>query len=339
MGIRWWFAFLLLALASCAPRLSGVDPARPPNPDEWGPKPAPIEWWYVSAYLPEAELAFHWAFFKVYAPKGMRIYGIPARRVFPYPVHIVHLAVTDLAGDELYFEEHEDFEEPTARVLLREDPLLIAYDDWRLWREGEGFRLVAGPLNLWLYPLKPPVVHPPGYSGTEETGRMYYVSYTRLALSGEIAGKRVRGYAWMDHQWGEQSAGRRVGWDWFGLHLSDGSDLMLYRVRDLVSGRVLVLHASRVDPFGRVEKLEGVRMTPLRYWTSERSGYRYAVAWRVEAGDLELVLNPLREEQELLTETTGVAYWEGPVEGEGRRGGLPLKAHGMGEFVGGPWPR
>ena len=328
---------LLLLLAACAPRLRGVNPEQVPSPTTWAPQPAPIEWWYVSAYLPEAKLAFHWAFFRAYAPEGSKLFGLPARVVYPYPLLAAHLAVTDLASGRFVFLERDDFRNPNARVRVSGEPLTLVFDDWRFWQKGDAFRLVAGPLDLWLVPLKPPVVHPPGYSGTAETGRMYYVSYTRLALYGRIEGRPVQGYAWMDHQWGEQLAGRQVGWDWFGLHLSDWSELMLYRVRDL-KGRVKKLHASLVLPSGEVKTLEDVRMLPRAYWTSPESGYRYAVAWDVAARGLRLRLDPVRLEQELRTTTTGVAYWEGPVAGAGERDGHAVSAHGMGEFIGGPWP-
>jgi len=335
--MRLLLVVFLVILSACAPRLSGVDPEKPPSATDWAPKAAPMEWWYVSAYLPKAELAFHYAFFKAYAPERMRVYGLPARLVYPYPLYAAHLAVTDLKTGKKVFLERSDLLDPNLEVVVRADPLFLKIGDWRLEERKSGFYLSAGPLELFLTPLKPPVVHPPGYSGTEETGRMYYVSYTRLWASGRALGREVKGYAWMDHQWGEQAAGRRVGWDWFGLHLSDYSELMIYRVRQ--GGEVKAIHASRVDPFGRVEKLKGVKMTPLRYWTSEKSGYRYAVAWRVEAEELFLELFPLRLDQELLTLSTRVAYWEGPVRGEGEVKGHRVEAHGMGEFVGGPWPR
>jgi len=336
--MRWRWFWLFLLLAGCAPRLLEVQPERPPDPATWGPQAAPLEWWYVSAYLPEEGLAFHWALFKVYAPEGSKLFGLPARKVYPYPVILAHLAVTDLKNDQMYFEERDDFHRPGARVRLRDRPLELAFDDWRLWQEGSAFRLNAGPLDLRLVPLKPPVTHPPGYSGTAETGRMYYVSYTRLALSGRIGGRSVRGYAWMDHQWGEQLAGRRVRWDWFGLHLSDWSELMIYRIRD-EDGKVLAIDASVVLPSGEVRRLENVRMVPRRFWSSPHSSYRYAVAWDVFADGLTLKLDPKRLEQELRSRTAGVAYWEGPVEGSGMREGHAVRAWGMGEFVGGPWPR
>ncbi len=325
----------LFLLGGCAPRLVGVDPARPPSPGDWGPHPAPVEWWYLSAYLPEAGLAFHWAFFKAYPPEDWRVLGVSARALYPYPIHAVHLAITDLRTGRRRVVEAGDYPEGGARVAGA--PLRLVLDGHRLFQQGAGFRLVAPGLDLTLVPLKPAVVHPPGYSGTAGVGRMYYVSFTRLALLGEVAGRRVRGFAWMDHQWGDQLAGVRAGWDWFGLRLSDWSEVMLYRVRT-PSGRVVALHASLVEPSGRVRRLEDVGMTPLRYWTSPTSGYRYAVAWRVRARGLSLVLRPRAQAQELRTATTHVAYWEGPVAGPGERDGHAVWAEGMGEFIGGRWP-
>ena len=332
---RLW-PLLLLLLAACAPRLSGVNPERPPSPEDWGPKPAPVEWWYVSAYLPREGLAFHWAFFKFWAPEGTRILGLPYWLIYPYPLHASHLAITDLKNDRLIVREKHDFPSPAA--VVRGDPLVLKLDDWTLRQTADGFVLDVGPLRLRLWPLKPAVVHPPGYSGTAETGRMYYVSYTRLGLEGRVLGRPVAGYARMDHQWGEQMAGYSARWDWFGLRLSNFAEVMLYRIRD-AKGRVVAIHADYVDPEGRARKLERVRMTPLGYWTSPVTGYRYAVAWRVEAKGLDLTLRPLRLAQEIRSGSTRVVYWEGPEVGEGVAFGERVRAEGMGEFVGGPWPR
>ncbi len=326
---------LLLFLASCAPRLSGVNPAEPPRPDMWDPQPAPIEWWYVSAYLPDDDLAFHWAFFKYYVPESYRVMGLPARAVFPYPFASEHLAVTDLRADRFTFVERHDF--PATRAVVRADPLYLDLDGWRFERTSEGFRLRADGVDVVLVPEKPPVVHPPGWSGTAETGRMYYVSYTRVRLTGTIAGRAVDGVAWIDHQWGDQMSGVGALWDWYGLHLSNGGDLMVYRIRD-AAGNVKVLHASYVDALGRVRALEGVRMTPEGYWTSPVTGFRYAVSWRIEGEGWSLRLDPVRLEQEIRGGLVPVAYWEGPVQGGGTWMGEPVQAWGMGEFVGGRYP-
>ncbi|WP_027882810.1 lipocalin family protein [Meiothermus rufus] len=338
--MRLWLLALLVALAGCLPRLQGVDPTRLPSPEAWGPHSAPLEWWYVSGYLPENGLAFHWAFFKAYAPQDWQWGLFRPAFLFPGPYHASHIAITDLWADRTHFEERFDFrfDRPWGDSLVRYPPLYIAQDDWHLVQQGEAYLLQAGPIQVRLTPRKPAVVHPPGYSGTAETGRMYYVSFTRLGLEGHIAGRRVQGEAWMDHQWGDQlSSGATLGalWDWFGLHLSDGTDLMLYRVRN-TKGQVVQLAGSATDPQGRVRELSGLKMTPLESWTSP-GGRRYDLSWQVEAEGLELRLTPLRREQELLTASTRVAYWEGPITGSGSWQGQPIQARGMGEFVAGAY--
>ncbi|WP_117237230.1 lipocalin family protein [Thermus sediminis] len=320
---------LVFLLAACAPVLVGVDPRRLPDPEDWDPKPAPLEWWYASGWA--YPYAFHFAFFKAYAPPSFRILGLPGSLFGAF--HAAHLALTDLRTGERRFLEVSD-QDLFARRGQAEPGPRLEVSGWRLFREGAGFRLQAEGVDLLFLPLKPPVVHPPGYSGTEETGRLYYQSYTRALVRGQILREEVEGEAWLDHQWGEQFSGFSATWDWFGLHLSDGSELMAYQVKDR-EGRVVQVLGSRVDPLGRVEAVELV-FIPLEAWESP-SGRTYTLAWRLKGPELDLVLRPLFQEGEILSRTTWVAYWEGPVAGEGFYGGYPVRARGMGEFVAGPF--
>lgn len=326
---------LLLGLAGCMPSLQGFDARRVPTSSDWGPNPAPVEWWYVSGYLPEEGLAFHWAIFKGYFGQRYSLGPLPLGFLFPGPFHASHIALTDLKAGTKVFSERFDFspDKPRGDSTIQYPPLRIEQGDWRLLQEGEAFRLRAGPLDLRLTPLKPAVVHPPGYSGTPEVGQMYYVSYTRLALEGQINGRSVKGEAWMDHQWGGQFAGQDATWDWFGLHLSGGVDLMLYRVKDR-SGKVVQVFGSATAADGSIREIPGVTMTPQETWTSS-SGRSYTLSWQVEGEGLSLKLWPLRQDQELLTSSTRVAYWEGPVAGSGTWQGQAVQAKGMGEFVAG----
>ncbi len=323
---------LSFLLAGCVPRLQGVSENVAPSPYDWNPHPAPVEWWYVSAYLPQEGLAFHWAFFKFYAPAGQKVAGMPARALMPYPFASVHLAITDLRSDKFTVYQKTDFPGLTGRFAA--DPLRLELQGCRFAQQRRAFKLDCEPLQLTLTPEKAPVAHPPGWSGTSETGRMYYISYTRARLQGRIAGRKVNGVAWIDHQWGEQMSGVSALWDWYGLHLSNGVDLMLYRIRD-AEGRVKVLQGSSVSLSGVARRLEGLTMTPLSSWTSPHSHIKYSLAWRVEGRGWSLTLLPLRRDQEIRGSVLPVAYWEGPVAGEGTWRGQPVKAWGMGEFVGG----
>jgi predicted secreted hydrolase len=318
---------LAFLLAACAPALLGVDPARLPDPGDWDPRPAPLEWWYASGWV--YPYAFHFAFFKAYAPPSYRILGLPGSLFGAF--HAAHLALTDLRTGERRFLEVSDQDLFAPRGRAEPGPRL-ELAGFRFFREEAGFRLQAEGVDLLFLPEKPPVVHPPGYSGTEATGRMYYQSYTRARAQGRVLGEGVEGEAWLDHQWGEQLSGVSATWDWFGLHLSDGSELMAYQVKDR-EGQVVQVLGSRVDPLGRVEAVE-LAFFPLEAWQSP-SGRTYTLSWRLKGPELDLVLRPLFLEGEILSRTTRVAYWEGPVAGEGVYGGYPVRARGMGEFVAG----
>lgn len=318
---------LAFLLAACAPALLGVDPARLPDPGDWDPKPAQLEWWYASGWA--YPYAFHFAFFKAYAPPSYRVLGLPGSLFGAF--HAAHLALTDLRTGERRFLEASDQDLLGPRGRAEPGPRLEV-SGFCFLREGTGFRLQAEGVDLLFLPLKPPVVHPPGYSGTEETGRMYYQSYTRARAQGRVLGERAEGEAWLDHQWGEQLSGLSATWDWFGLHLSDGSELMAYQVKDR-EGRVVQVLGSRVDPLGWAEAVE-LAFVPLEAWTSP-SGRTYTLFWRLRGPELDLRLRPLFQEGEILSRTTRVAYWEGPVVGEGSFRGYSVQARGMGEFVAG----
>jgi predicted secreted hydrolase len=341
MVLRWivliWIVLMVL-LSACLPQLQGYRADYTPTGETWAPQVSPLEWWYVSGYLPEEKLSFHWAMFKGYTPPEFRVSGIPVAYVLPGPFYASHIVLTDLDTNQKVFDERFDF--PKEGVASEGLPLKLQHGDWRLVQEGNSYRLSAGPIQLNLKPSRPAVVHPPGYSGNAETGRMYYVSFTRLDMEGKLGGRSVKGQAWMDHQWGEQisAMGLNALWDWFGLHLSNGYDLMLYRVKNR-KGEVVQLAGSATAPNGEVAEVKNLSMIPLETWTSA-SGRSYALSWKIEGQGFGFTLNPARKEQELLTTSTRVAYWEGPVLGKGTWGSQAIEVHGMGEFVAGiyGWP-
>jgi len=119
------------------------------------------------------------------------------------------------------------------------------------------------------------------------------------------------------------------GWDWFGLQLDDGRDLMLYRLRR---------DDGRVDPFsaGSVVATDG-SVTALaagdfsievldRWRTSD--GIDYPSRWRlrVPGHGLDLKVAPLVADQEL---RLAVRYWEGAVDVSGS-----VRGRGYAELTG-----
>src|SRR5581483_8807321 len=106
--------------------------------------------------------------------------------------------------------------------------------------------------------------------------------------------------AWLDHEWSSSYMDERAtGWDWIGINLDDGGALMAFRMRDAAGGQFWAGGAHRASNGARrVFDPAEVAFTALRTWRSPRTGVTYPVAWRVRAGDIELDIEPLMDDQE-----------------------------------------
>ena len=112
----------------------------------------------------------------------------------------------------------------------------------------------------------------------------FYYSRTSLPTRGRVtlpsAGGAVSfavsGSSWMDREWSTGSLGAGVrGWDWLGVHLSDGRDLMMYRLRDAAdnttsASRVTLIAAPKAAGPRAVRSFTADRfaLTPLDVWTT-----------------------------------------------------------------------
>jgi predicted secreted hydrolase len=206
-----------------------------------------------------------------------------------------------------------------------------------------------GALDLALAQGTAPV--PQGEGGLSRKGpepgdASYYYSLPRMPTSGwlEVGGRRyhVRGESWMDREWSTSAlAPDEVGWDWFGLQLSDGRSLMLYRIRrrgggiSSFSAGTLVGVDGSARPLGRADAAVDVLGT----WQSPLDGTRYPAGWhvRILSADLDLAIRPMLADQEL---NVSVRYWEGAVWLTGTAAGRSLAGRGFVELTGyGPAPR
>lgn len=311
-----------LLLSGCAPVQTTVNPAVLPAATDFGALENPMEWWYVSSYLPGEGLALHWAQFRLRDPR------------VPFPVFVSHVAVTDLSSGQVTFLEQSP---GTGEVAF--PPLRIRQGAWTLTQAGPQptapLTLKAGPLDLTLTPVKGPVLHPPGFSGSADTGVLFYQGITRLTLTGSVNGRAVQGGAWLDHQWGNQIPGQTALWDWFSVQLDGGRDLMVYRVRRL-DGTVAQLIGSVVEPDGSVRAVKGLRAVPGEEWISPQ-GRKYTLGWQLVSDEFDLTVRAVRREQELLSRSTRIAYWEGPIEVSGVWAGEQARGTGMMELVSGTW--
>ena len=339
---RSLFALLLSVAAAAAPA--------PPVDDGWrrigpglelsfprdhGAHPdTKIEWWYFTGNLEAADgrrFGFQYTVFRS---------GLDATALAPgesplrlKQVYAGHLALTDVAGQRTLFAERlRRGGTPLASASLTDMEVLL--EDWELRRdEGDRMSIDAGDvgegfaIDLGLAPGKPLVLHGEGgYSakGGEETNASAYVSWTRLNVEGTVLldGEQipVTGNAWYDHEFGTSVLGEGVtGWDWFGLHLDDGRDLMMFVLRredggfDPASAGTIVEVDGTFTPLAR----EDFQILATGDTFTGSSGAVYPAAWKltVPAHGVELEAVPLVADCELATGgSTGVTYWEGPVE-------------------------
>jgi predicted secreted hydrolase len=319
-------------------------------PADHGPHPEfRTEWWYYTGNLETAEgrrFGFQLTFFRsALAPK------MPARESAwaTRQAWLAHLTVSDLG--EGRFRSFERWSRGAAGLAgARAEPFRVWVKDWAA--EGVGgqappMRLTASEgdvgIDLVLQQGKPPVLQ--GDRGlsqkSPEIGNAsYYYSLTRMPAAGTVrlGGERfaVTGLAWMDREWSTSSLGRgQVGWDWFALQLSDGSDLMLYRLRRRDGAADPASSGTVASPDGTPRRLgpPDFQIAGSGEWRSPRSGARYPAQWRVRipAEELDLEIRPALADQEL---DVSFRYWEGAVEIAGSRRGLPIRGRGYVELTG-----
>ncbi len=342
-------ALLGLAACACAPGGSsdeGWERITPPLalvfPRDHGAHPRTrTEWWYVTGDLRDDagnEFGFQWTVFRRGMDPTPPREGESALRAR----HVLagHFAIADLASKRLLADDR--LRRPGGGLAgFAEDDLRVWIEDLELARAEDGaLRLSArraGPraaLDLRLVPRKPLVLQGDrGLSakGAEPGNASAYVSWTRLAAEGTLetdgGARAVRGEAWFDHEWGTSQLGPGVvGWDWMGLRLDDGRDLMLYRLRRADGSATPFASGALVDVRGAARTLrpEDFSMEPTGHWTSPRTGARYPVRWRIRvpSAGIDAAVEPRLEDAELDTRaTTGVVYWEGPVRVAGSASG------------------
>jgi len=348
--------FVLGAAAPALARDEGFARADRPRafsfPADHGSHPEfQTEWWYVTGSLETPSgnpLGFQATWFRtaLVADPPPRASRLAARDLV-----LFHGALTDVEAGRFHFEEQSSRAAAGWAGAATGD-LSVRLLDHSLEREDDGWRLRCrvedARLDLLLVPTRAPLLHgrQPGLSlkGDEPGQASYYYSQTRLRATGTLrrgdgSSAPVRGEAWFDHEFGSsQLDGGLVGWDWFSVALSDGTDLMLYRLRDAEGGAgsqssgtlrqgETVVHLPR----------DAVTIDVLDTWTSPRSGATYPAAWRVRVPSrrIDLRVRPVLADQELATTaSTGVHYFEGLCTYEGRAGDIAVTGRGYVELVG-----
>ena len=140
----------------------------------------------------------------------------------------------------------------------------------------------------------------------------------------------------MDDEFSTSALGEgQVGWDWFALQLSDGSELMLFSLRHADDPQKTVYSGTLIRPDGSTKVLgrEDFSLEATDTWRSPHSGAEYPAGWSVRLPEegVELRIEPKMADQEL---RLSFVYWEGAVRVSGSRDGQPLSGQGYVELTG-----
>lgn len=302
-------------------------------PADHGAHPAfQTEWWYYTGNLATRDgrrFGYQFTVFRRALTPEAQVSGSEWRTTQAY---MAHFTVTDVAGGVFY--QAQRFSRGAAGLAgATADPRYRVWlDDWAVEARDDAAEAVTlaaasseAAVDFVLEQAKPPALqgdHGLSPKSGEPGNASYYYSLTRLLTSGTIrlGGETfvVTGASWMDHEFGTSALGPDAqGWDWFGLQLDDGRELMLGQIRRVDGGIEPAFGGLLVEADGTARTLRASEFTimPTAQWTSPHTGATYPAAWTVvvtpERGEtLTLQVEPLLADQEL---REGIVYWEGAV--------------------------
>ena len=315
------------------------------------------EWWYYTGNLRSEKgdpYGFQLTFFRsrISSPKDEKKWPSKSSAWRVSQVYLAHAAVTDIAAQRhLHAEDIARGALGMAGVIQSHQHTKIFLKNWSTQIEKDRQRLKVNAADfsyeLSFKPAKPLVLHGDrGYDrkgSTPDRASCYY-SFTRLKGQGTITiggnTVAVTGLAWMDHEVSTALLEPGItGWDWFGLQLSDYSEIMVYLLRTEKGKLHPASSGTYIDADGRAHQItsQEIVVDVLDTWQSKQSQGRYPSKWRMQIKPLELdvTISSNLPDQEMRTlNSTGVTYWEGSVSIEGKKNKHPVKGEGYAELTG-----
>ncbi|MDY6986838.1 MAG: lipocalin-like domain-containing protein [Thermodesulfobacteriota bacterium] len=347
---------LLLAIHTCLGSegfLQAVEPRGFTFPKDHGDHPGfQTEWWYYTGNVAGADkrpFGFQLTFFRV------QLQAVPVEASSKWrtnQLYFAHLTISDMEAETfLVAEKAGRGAGGIGGVSQEKGRVRVFLHGWETAILGQSHHLKAASdqfgVDLTLVSEKPPIFH--GERGLSRKGARqgqasYYYSLTRMGTKGtlQVDGKdvEVSGWSWMDHEFSSNVLSEdQVGWDWMGLQLSDGQELMVYVLRHWDGAFDPFSSGTLVQKDGTSVHLpkETFAIRPTDYWESPRTEARYPSAWQVEVlpHDISLRVVPNLRDQELMTEeSTQVTYWEGSAGVTGYVSGQAVTGSGYVELTG-----
>ncbi|CAH0533393.1 hypothetical protein VST7929_01259 [Vibrio stylophorae] len=206
-------------------------------------------------------------------------------------------------------------------------PFTLWIDDWQ-W-QGEDEMPLPATLNLKekQYQLSLEMDKAPfwvafgdhGYMQTDPQAghHIYWVGAPKVHIQGQLKeGNKtftLTGMGWFDHQWSSNKFNdKQLNWERFSLHLSDGRELLIARLRDNI-GRTKHQFGFLIEPNGKQIalnkgdfqlKAEGIGVAGV--------GKRLPLIWRIRVPEYQIDIrtDPLHDRQ---WSHFSIPFWDGPV--------------------------
>lgn len=215
---------------------------------------------------------------------------------------------------------------PRFSIAFQENTLSQESDDGRTWHATlVGDKEAGDDWELELTLTQPPDKRPAmlvggkGMTGVKRPDEMYYLTLSRMEASGTLTLEgevnTVSGTGWLDRQWGSPAFVSTYGWDWLGAQLDDGSDLLLFRIRDLKTGSSVKTEATILRPDGTQIVEKPTLIKSLGTWTDERTNTTFPSGFEVTlpVSGYKLSFAPAFADQTIPVIGIGDAIWEGAV--------------------------
>ena len=305
-------------------------PARLMFPRDHGPHPRfRSEWWYFTAVLNDSKGHSFGAQFTLFR-QALTPVASPAALNNPWQtnqLYMGHLAITDVSA-QIHREDQRVARAHAKLAGARDAPFGVWIDGWTLGSEGESLfpmRLsakgdgLALDLRLGGEGTKPVAVQ--GAAGCSAQGpdsASYYYSLPRAPVAGSLRIDdrqiQVTGLGWIDREWSTSVLGDGiVGWNWFGLHLDSGADIMVFSLRRADGARDAFDAGTWIDVDGTVTPLGpgDFELRPGRVWR-DAAARDWPVEWTLACTHCGsgLVIEAALDDQRM---DTTIVYWEGLV--------------------------
>ncbi|MDZ7625723.1 MAG: lipocalin-like domain-containing protein [Ignavibacteriaceae bacterium] len=322
-------------------------------PDDHGPHPTfRTEWWYFTGNLTSDDNRKFGYQFTIFRTALSKEKSERNSEWNSNQIYMAHFAVTDIDGNEFYFDERFS-REGNNLAGAQINPFKVWVEDWQIIqtesRTTFEFPTISiraktdkAEINFTLEAIKPFVLQ--GDEGLSQKGKQpgnasYYYSYTRLKTDGKIiiAGKEfnVKGFSWMDREWSTSALSEdQKGWDWFALQLDDNTEIMYYQMRKKDGTSDVFSKGVFVDEKGASQliKKDDVVLEVTDYWESP-DGEKYPSGWNLQipSKEIDLKITPAVKNQLM---DVAIRYWEGSVKIEGTKSNTDIRGRGYVELTG-----